>query len=635
MSKINITFPDGSKRSYEKGVSAKDIAESIGPRLAQAALAASINDELKDLTTPINDDAKLEILTFDTHKGQEVFHHSTAHVLAQAVQRIFPKAKLTIGPTVEGGFYYDIDIQPLNPDDLINIEREMKKIVHEKFEVSRHKISKKEALVMFKDNPFKIEMIKELPENETISYYQQGEFKDLCRGPHVSNTKQIDAFKLTKVSSAYWRGDAKNKSLQRIYGVSFPDKKDLNKYLELQKEAEKRDHRKIGKELELFQFHEYSPGSPFFHEKGAIIYNELLAFMREEYKKRGYQEVITPLIYDKALWETSGHWEHYKDDVFTLKVDGREFALKPMNCPSHCLMYQNKSKSYRELPLRIADFAPLHRNELKGVLGGLTRVRKFAQDDSHIFCTEDQIEGEMNDLFEFVDFVFRKTFGMEFHLELSTKPVKAMGSKEFWNKSEKVLEDALKKNNLKYKINPGDGAFYGPKIDIHVKDCLGRSWQCATIQLDLNLPERFELEYEGKDGKKHRPVMIHRAILGSIERFMGIMIEQFSGKLPLWLSPVQVKVLTVSERFADYGAKIVQEIKQNGVRIELDDRTESISKKVREAQLEKVNYILVVGEREEQDNTVTVRTFHNEVLGAKKIDLFIKEILKEIKDKKL
>ncbi|MBC8500218.1 MAG: threonine--tRNA ligase [DPANN group archaeon] len=578
---------------------------------------------------------KTNIPSFDTHGGKEIFHHSTAHVLAQAVIRIFPKAKLTIGPTIEGGFYYDIGVRPLKPEDLKKIEEEMKKIVKENHKIKRVEVSRKKALELFKDNQYKVELIEEMPKGEKISYYEQGEFKDLCRGPHVPNTGMIKAFKLTKVSSAYWRGDAKKSSLQRIYGVSFPKKKQLNKFLELQREADKRDHRKIGKELEWFTFHEYSPGSAFFHKKGAIIYNELVNFLREEYNKRGYQEVITPLLYDKALWETSGHWEHFKEDMFIIEIDGREFALKPMNCPSHCLMYLNNTRSYRDLPLRIADFAPLHRNELKGVLAGLTRERKMSQDDAHIFCSLEQIEDEIKRLLDFTKHIYKDTFKMEYHLELSTMPEKAMGSKTIWDKAEKALENALKKNKLAYKVNPGDGAFYGPKIDLHVKDSIGRNWQCATIQLDFNLPERFKLKYEGKDGRKHQPVMIHRAILGSLERFIGVMVEHFAGKLPLWLSPIQVRILTVSDKFKKYGEEVVKKMKEAGIRAELDDRTESIGKKVREAQINKVNYILVVGEREKKDKTVTVRTFHNKVIGAKKADLFTKQVLKEIANKKI
>ncbi|MAG39260.1 threonine--tRNA ligase [Candidatus Woesearchaeota archaeon] len=633
MTKIRITFPDGSSKNFKKGITGLEIVKSIGSGLAKSAVAASVNDGLIDLNKKINSDSKIEILTFDTHGGKEVFHHSTAHLMAQAVLRLFPKAKLTIGPTIEGGFYYDIDIKPLKPKDLEKIEQEMKKIVEENLAVKRVDITRKKAIQLFKKNKYKTEMIEDMPKNEKISYYEQGEFKDLCKGPHIPNTGMIKAFKLTKVSSAYWRGNSKNKSLQRIYGVSFLEKKQLKKYLRLQIEAEKRDHRKIGKELEWFTFHEQSPGSAFFHNKGTIIYNELISFLREEYKKRGYQEVITPLIYDKSLWETSGHWEHFKEDMFTLTVDGREFALKPMNCPSHCLMYLNSTKSYRDLPFRMTDFAPLHRNELKGVLAGLTRVRKFCQDDAHIFCEPDQLEEEMSRLLDFTNYIYKDVFKMDYHLELSTRPEKAMGSKTIWRKAEKALESALKKNGLKYKINPGDGAFYGPKIDLHIKDSIGRNWQCATIQLDFNLPERFKLKYEGKDGKKHQPIMIHRALFGSIDRFMGVMIEHFAGKLPLWLSPEQVRILTVAERFKGYAHKSAEKIRVAGIRVGVDDRAESIGKKVREAQVEKINYILVVGEKELKNKSVAVRTFDNKFHGEKKISLFIKQLITEVKEK--
>lgn len=635
MAKIKITFPDGTEKEYEKGVTPKKIVESIGPRLAKASLAADVNDSLIDLDRPIEEDADFEVLTFDTHKGEEVFHHSTAHIMAQAVKRIFPKAKLTIGPAIEGGFYYDIDVRPLKPADLDKIEKEMQKIVDEDLEVERHEVSRQKALDLFKDNPYKVEMIKEMPEDEQISYYTQSEFKDLCRGPHVPSTGYVKAFKLTKVSSAYWRGDADNESLQRIYGVSFPKKKQLRKYIHKRKEAEKRDHRKIGKELEWFTFHEYSPGSPFYHKKGATIYNEMVNFMRSEYRKRGYDEVVTPLVYDQKLWETSGHWDHFKDNMFTLEIDGRQFGLKPMNCPSHCLMYLNSTKSYRDLPLRIADFAPLHRNELKGVLSGLTRVRKFSQDDAHIFCMMSQVEDEMKELLGFVDYVYKDVFGMEYHLELSTRPDKAMGSKKQWAEAEEGLKKAMDKNGLKYKLNPGDGAFYGPKIDLHVKDSLDRSWQCATLQLDFNLPERFELTYEGQDGEKHRPVMIHRAIFGTVERFMGVMIEHFAGKLPLWLSPEQVRLLPITDRNEKYAEKVKAKLWNKGIRVTVDDRTESVSKKVRDAQTEKVNYILVIGDQEQENGTVNVRTFHNKVKGEKKVDDFVKQVVKEVESKAL
>ena len=626
MQTITITI-NGKKKKYKKGITIKEIVEGLNRR---DILAATLNDSVVDLSRKVTKNSEVELISFNTHEGKEVFHHSTAHVLAQAVLRLFPKAKLTIGPTIEGGYYYDIDMESLKPSNLDKIEKEMQKIVDENYTVKRHEVSKKKALSLFKGNKYKEELINEIEKNEKISYYEQGEFIDLCRGPHVPSTGVMKAFKLTKISSAYWRGDNKNTSLQRIYGTSFPDKKDLRKFEILQKEAEKRDHRKIGKELEWFMFHEYSPGSVFFHPKGTIIYNELMSFLREEYKKRGYNEVITPLLYEKSLWETSGHWDHFRDDMFILNIDGRDFALKPMNCPSHCIMYLNSTKSYRDLPLKIADFTTLHRNELRGVLSGLTRVRKMSQDDSHIFCSMEQVESEMEKLLEFVHYVYKKIFKMDYHLELSTRPEKAMGSKEMWNKSEAALENALKKNKLKYQLNPGDGAFYGPKIDLHVKDSLGRDWQCATIQLDFNLPQRFKLSYEGKDGKKHAPVMIHRAILGSLERFIGILIEHYSGRLPTWLAPTQVAVLTVANKFEKYAKNITNMLEENGVRVEYDDRNESIGKKVRDAQIKKINYIIVIGEKESKKKVLAIRTANKVDMGVKP-QKFLDSLLNEIK----
>ncbi|MFC2134865.1 threonine--tRNA ligase [Bacteroidota bacterium] len=572
---------------------------------------------------------------FDTHAEQEAFHHSSAHVLAQAVLRVFPKAKLTIGPTIEGGFYYDIDVRPLKPEDIKQIEAQMKKIVKEDHKIKRHEVAKKKALQMFKDNPYKIELIEELPKNEKITYYEQGEFKDLCRGPHIRSTGEIQAFKLTKVSSAYWRGDSKNKSLQRIYGVSFPTREELNKYLELQREAEKRDHRKIGKQLGWFSFHEEGAGFPFWHGKGTIIYDEVLYYMKDLIRSEGYQEIKTPIILNKSLWLMSGHWDNYKENMYFTEIDGQEYAVKPMNCPGGLLIYKSDIHSYRELPLKIGEFGLVHRHEMSGVLAGLFRVRCFTQDDAHVFCTEDQLKEEVQKLIKTITKVY-KTFGFrEYQIELSTRPEKSIGSDKMWSHAEKILNKALKELKIKFKLNPGDGAFYGPKIDFHIKDCMGRSWQCGTIQADFSMPKKFKLTYEGKDGKKHSPVMIHRAIFGSLERFIGIMIEHFAGKLPLWLSPVQVRVLTVSDKFSKYGEKVVKQMTNAGVRAELDCRTESIGKKVREAQIEKVNYILVVGEKEKKEKTVFVRTFHNKMLGAKKTDSFIKTLVKEISDKKI
>ncbi|MFH1607133.1 MAG: threonine--tRNA ligase [Nanoarchaeota archaeon] len=636
LKKIKIQFPDKSKKEYEQGIKASSIAEGIGPGLAKAAVAVSVNNHLQDLEKPITKDAKIEFVTFDTHEGQKVFHHSSAHILAQAVKRLYPKAKPTIGPAIEGGFYYDFDIKPLNQDDLKKIEQEMQKIVDENLEIKREELSKKEALKLFKDNEFKKEMIEELgKDGQTISIYRQENFFDLCRGPHVPNTCKIKAFKLTKVSGCNWKGDVNNKSLQRIYGVSFPNKKQLNKYIQLQEEAAKRDHRKIGKELDLFSFHEEGAGFPFWHNKGLIIWEEVLNYMKGVIKRENYQEIKTPIILNKSLWLRSGHWNHYKESMYFTKIDGIEHAVKPMNCPGGLLVYKNNIHSYKELPLKAGEFGLVHRHEMSGVLAGLFRVRCFTQDDAHVFCTEKQLTDEIKKLIESIIAVYN-TFGFkEYQIELSTKPEDAMGSDEMWEKAEEALRVALKKAKIDYKLNPGDGAFYGPKIDFHIKDCMGRSWQCGTIQVDFSMPERFELTYEGKDGKKHQPVMVHRAICGSLERFIGIVIEHYAGKLPLWLSPVQVKILTVADRFSSYAEIIGEQIKKAGLRVEVDNRTESVGKKIREAQLSKANYILVVGETEEKEKTVNIRTFFNKVLGAKKVEPFIKELLKEIEEKRI
>lgn len=627
---IKITFPDGNSKEFHRGITALEIAKTISRGLAEEAVAAKVNGELYDFARPIEKDATLQILKFDSADGKSVFWHSAAHVMAQAVTRLFPYAKLTTGPVFEGGFYYDIDHEPFKPEDMEKIENEMTKIVAEKLEITRKVLSKAEALRLFKDNSYKVEIIKEdVKTGDNITAYQQGDFIDLCHGPHVPNTGCIKAFKLTKISGAYWRGDVKNKQLQRLYGIAFPAKKQMDDHFTLLHEAEKRDHRKIGKELELFMFHDWSPGSVFFLPKGTIIYNELLKFIREEYVKRGYKEVITPQLFNKQLWELSGHWQHFKENMFMLDVDEDEFALKPMNCPSHVLIFKSRIRSYRELPLRIADFCVLHRNELRGVLGGLTRVRKMSQDDAHIFCTQEQMHSEILQLLEFVRFVYVDTFKFEFKAKLSTKPEKFMGDQQLWVLAEKALEDALKASKLKYEVKPGEGAFYGPKIDFDVRDSIGRDWQLATIQLDFQMPLRMEAEYEGQDGKRHPAVMIHRAILGSLERFIGVLTEHYAGKFPLWLSPVQVRILTVADRFNDYAYKLRQGYFDAGIRVEVDDKAESIPYKVREAELDKVNYILVVGEKEVAANTVTVRKGKEQFTVD--ADKFMKQVLEEIK----
>jgi len=637
MPKIKITLPDGSAREYKKGITAGEIASDIGKRLGEDALIANVNDKLKDLFVPINEDSKIKVITYRDGEGIDVFRHSTAHLLAHAVAELFPDAKPTIGPAIEEGFYYDFDIaHHFTPDDLIKIEQRMHEIVSKNYEVERIELSEGEAKKLFRDNPYKIELIEEFHrEKIPISAYRQGGFTDLCRGPHLPNTGKLKAFRLTKISSAYWRGNQKNAQLQRIYGISFPEKAMLESHLKLLEEAAKRDHKKLGKELEWFNFFEESPGAPFFYPKGTIIYNQLLNFIRNEYKKRGYQEVITPLMYEKSLWKTSGHWDHFGEHMFVLQSEGKEFALKPMNCPSHILIYKSKSRSYKDLPLRIADFAPLHRNELSGVLVGLTRVRKMSQDDAHIFTAPEQIEDEMKRVLDFINYIYKDVFNFEYRIELSTRPEKFMGDIDVWDKAEDSLKKILKSKEINFEIKEGEGAFYGPKIDLHIKDALGRSWQLATIQLDFQLPERFDATYVGADNSKHPVVMIHRALLGSIERFIGILIEHYAGKLPLWLAPVQIKILTVADRFEKYANNVKEEFEKNNMRVEVDSRTESVGYKVREAQHQKIPLILTVGEKEEKNNTVAVRTLDNKVYFDVKVDELLKKTLKNIEEKKI
>jgi len=560
-------------------------------------------------------------------KQLEKIRHSTAHILAASIKKLYPKAKLGIGPAIEDGFYYDFDDLNLTPNDFHKIEKEMQILIDKNLKFKKSYKTKQEAKKILKNEKYKLELLDELKEKP--SFYTSGDFIDLCRGPHVSSTKDIKSFKLLRIAGAYWKGDSKNKMLTRIYGIAFKTKEELAKYLEMLKEAEARNHVKLGKELDLFSFKKESPGAPLFHPKGTIIYNELLKFLREEYEKEGYNEVITPLLYDKSLWETSGHWEHFKNDMFIIKVDNREFSLKPMNCPSHCLIYKDSLKSYRDLPLRIADFAPIHRNELKGVLGGLTRVRKFSQDDAHIFCTPEQIEEEIEKLIEFTKKVHNKIFNFEYAVNLSTRPEKYMGDVKLWDKAEKTLKKVLKNKKLKFNIKEREGAFYGPKIDFDFKDSLERLHQLTTIQLDFQLPERFDLTYEGKDGKKHRPVMIHRAILGSLERFIGVLIEHYGGKFPVWLAPVQVKILTVNDSNKKFADEIKNKLKESRIRVELDSRSESIGRKVRDAVTLKIPLIVTIGDKEVSKKTLAVRE-GEKVKFDVKLESFTEDILNRI-----
>ncbi len=636
MAKINVKFPDGSVREFDEGISGLEVATSISEGLGRAALACYHDDKLVDITTPITTDITIKILTFRDTEGQDIFRHSSSHVLAYAVKQLFPDAKLAIGPSIENGYYYDFDVETaFTPEDLEKIQTKMKEIVKSALPFRKEVLSKSDAISLMesKSESYKVEMIKDLPEGEEISVYYLGDdFVDFCRGPHVPSSKYIKSFKLMKLAGAYWKGNADNKQLQRIYGVSFPDKKLLKAHLVFLEEAEKRDHRKIGKALDLFSFQEEAPGMPFFHNKGTHIWNKLVEFTTKVMKERDYELNKTPIILNNVLWKQSGHWLHYKDNMYSTKIDGQDFAVKPMNCPGNILVFKNSMHSYRDLPIRAGEFGLVHRHELSGALSGLFRVRCFTQDDAHVFCTEEQIKDEVKDLLSFIEAIY-KPFGFDYHMELSTKPAKAMGDEALWTLAENTLQEVLDESGTKYTLNPGDGAFYGPKIDIHLNDAIGRTWQCGTIQLDFQMPEKFDLTYEGSDGKKHRPVMLHRAILGSVERFMGILIEHFTGRFPLWISPNQVKVITIADRHFDYAKSYMKELKRNGFECELDTRLETVSKKVREAQLQQYNYILVIGDSEVENGTVAVRTRNNQVVGAVEKTEFMAKMTEEINGK--
>lgn len=630
---INITFPDNTIKQFSKGIKAIDIAKNISENFAREVLVCKIDNKLLDTSTKINKDCNIQFFTSRSKEGLETLRHSAAHIMADAVKKLF-NAKMTIGPVVEDGFYYDFEMEkPFTDEDIPKIEEEMKNIINEKLEFKREEISKKEALELFSKNKYKIELINEFPKTEKISTYSHGKFMDLCRGPHIQNTNQLSNFKIMKIAAAYWKGDAKNKQLQRVYGTCFEDKKELKRYLIMLQEAKKRDHKKIGKELKLFTIHEEGPGFPFWHPKGLHIFNKLLEFWRQEHTKAGYQEIKTPIMLTKTLWERSGHWENYKENMYTSVIDDEEYAIKPMNCPGGMLMYNEDVHSYKELPLRVGEIGLVHRHELSGTLSGLFRVRQFHQDDAHIFMTKDQIKDEILGVINLAD-KFYSLFGLEYHLELSTRPVKSIGTDKQWQEATDGLKSALDATGKEYNINEGDGAFYGPKIDFHIKDAIKRTWQCGTIQLDMSLPERFNLKYMGEDGEnKHRPIMIHRVIYGALERFIGILIEHYAGKFPLWLSPEQVRILTVADRHLNYAKKVHGEYEKEGIKITIDSSSTSISKKVRNAQLDKVNYILVIGDKEIEDDTVTVRTRDNVVIGPKEYKRFKNDLINDINKK--
>ncbi len=625
---MNITLKDGSKLSFDNALSAIEIAKNISEGLARNACAARINGEVCDIRTVISEDANLEILTFADKEGQAAFHHTTSHILAQAVKRLFPETKLAIGPSIDDGFYYDFDKDGgFSPDDLLAIEKEMKNIVKEDLKLERFTLSRAEAIALMKekDEPYKVELIMDLPEDAELSFYKQGDYVDLCAGPHIMSTKPVKAFKLTSIAGAYWRGSEKNKMLTRIYGTSFTKASDLDEYLAKIEEAKKRDHRKIGKEMQLFMMADEGPGFPFFLPKGMVLKNTLLNYWREIHDKAGYVEISTPMILNQELWHRSGHWDHYKNNMYTTVIDEEDYAIKPMNCPGGILVYKSQPHSYREFPIRMGELGLVHRHEKSGALHGLMRVRCFTQDDAHIFMTPDQIKGEIKNVANLIDGVYKK-FGFKYHVELSTRPEDSMGSDEDWELATSSLEDALKELGLDYVINEGDGAFYGPKIDFHLEDSIGRTWQCGTIQLDFQMPQRFEIEYTGSDGEKHRPIMIHRVAFGSIERFIGILIEHYAGKFPVWLAPVQVKVLPISDKFMEYGSKIIEAMKNAGIRCEMDTRSEKIGFKIREAQLERVPYMLVVGAKEAEEGNISVRSRDEGDKGSMAIEDFVKMI---------
>ncbi|WP_072744123.1 threonine--tRNA ligase [Sporanaerobacter acetigenes] len=634
--RIKITLPDGSEREYQKGVTIYEIAKDISEGLARVSLGAVVNGKILGLKDTIEEDANINILKFEDKEGKEIFRHTSSHILAQAVKRIFPDVKLAIGPAIDEGFYYDFDTEHrFTPEDLEKIEEEMSKIVKENYELEKFILPRDEAINLLKDKeePYKVELVEDLPEDAVISFYKQGDFVDLCAGPHLPNTKKVKAFKLLSIAGAYWRGDEHNKMLQRIYGTSFEKKKDLDEYLERLEEAKKRDHRKLGRELDLFSIHEEGPGFPFFHPKGMVIRNMLEDFWREEHRKRGYGEIKTPIILNEELWHRSGHWDHYKENMYFTAIDETQYAIKPMNCPGSILVYKTNMYSYRDLPIRMAELGLVHRHELSGTLHGLMRVRSFTQDDAHIFMLPSQVKDELIKVIDLADYVY-SIFGFKYHVELSTRPENSMGTEEQWELATNNLIAALEEKKIDYIVNEGDGAFYGPKIDFHLEDAIGRTWQCGTIQLDFQMPERFDLTYIDNNNEKQRPVMIHRTILGSIERFMGILIEHYAGKFPVWLAPIQISILPISDKFNDYAYELQKKFEENSMRAEVDDRTEKIGYKIREAQLQKIPYMLVVGEKEVENGLVSVRKRDEGDLGQIEVEKFVDKVAEEIKSKK-
>ena len=635
MADVKIILPDGSAKEYAAGTTLGEAVKQLSNSLAKKVLAANVNGELTDLREELLDGSEVAFLTFEDEGGKHTLRHTASHILAQAVKRLWPEAKLAIGPAIDKGFYYDIDMEhTLTPEDLGKIEKEMSRIVKENLPITKSVMPRQEAIEFFKskNEDYKVELIQDLPEDAVISCYSQGDFIDLCAGPHLASTGKVKAFKLQSIAGAYWRGDEKNKMLQRIYGTAFEKKEELDAYLHLLEEAAKRDHRKLGKELGLFVIKEEGPGFPFFLPKGMALRNELENFWREVHHEFDYEEIRTPIILNKQLWETSGHWFHYRENMYTTIIDDEEYAIKPMNCPGGILVYQNEMHSYRDFPLRYAELGLVHRHELSGALHGLFRVRAFTQDDAHVFMLPDQMQTELMKVIELFDRIYSQ-FGLKYHVELSTKPDNAMGDDAIWEAATEALRNAIEAKGIPYVINPGDGAFYGPKLDYHIEDSLGRTWQCGTIQLDMNLPERFQIEYIGEDGQKHRPIMIHRACFGSMERFIGILTEHYAGAFPTWMAPVQVKILPISEKHVEYAKELAKQMHRDYVRVEVDDRSEKIGYKIRQAQMAKVPYMLVVGDKEVEEGTVNVRKHGGDELGSVPFEEFFNSIKIEIKER--
>lgn len=635
MADVKIILPDGSAKEYAAGTTLGEAVKQLSNSLAKKVLAANVNGELTDLREELVDGSEVAFLTFEDEGGKHTLRHTASHILAQAVKRLWPEAKLAIGPAIDKGFYYDIDMEhTLTPEDLGKIEKEMSRIVKENLPITKSVMPRQEAIEFFKakNEDYKVELIQDLPEDAVISCYSQGDFIDLCAGPHVASTGKVKAFKLQSIAGAYWRGDEKNKMLQRIYGTAFEEKEELAAYLHLLEEAAKRDHRKLGKELGLFVIKEEGPGFPFFLPKGMALRNELENFWREVHHEFEYEEIRTPIILNKQLWETSGHWFHYRENMYTTIIDEEEYAIKPMNCPGGILVYQNEMHSYRDFPLRYAELGLVHRHELSGALHGLFRVRAFTQDDAHVFMLPSQMQSELMKVIELFDRIYSQ-FGLKYHVELSTKPDNAMGDDAIWEAATEALRNAIEAKGIPYVINPGDGAFYGPKLDYHIEDSLGRTWQCGTIQLDMNLPERFQIEYIGEDGQKHRPIMIHRACFGSMERFIGILTEHYAGAFPTWMAPVQVKILPISEKHVEYAKELAKQMHRDYVRVEVDDRSEKIGYKIRQAQMAKVPYMLVVGDKEVEEGTVNVRKHGGDELGSVPFEEFFNSIKIEIKER--